>query len=64
MFSYYFLKKIDSILILLLLLCVSLEKESLNCPYKTVHFSSISRKWTIMGHMSLIVIFLQFFISY
>jgi hypothetical protein len=32
MFSYHFVKKIDQISILLLLLCGNLEKKSLNCP--------------------------------
>jgi hypothetical protein len=32
MFSYHFVKFFDQILILLLLLCGNLEKESLNCP--------------------------------
>jgi hypothetical protein len=32
------LKKFDQILILLLLLCGNLEKESLNSPYKVVQF--------------------------
>jgi hypothetical protein len=32
MFLYHFLKKIDQNLILLLLLCGNLEKQSLNCP--------------------------------
>jgi hypothetical protein len=38
MFLYYFLKIIDQILILMLLLCDNLQKESLNCPYKAARF--------------------------
>jgi hypothetical protein len=33
-----FFKNLDQILILLLLLCCNIEKESLNCPYKAVQF--------------------------
>jgi hypothetical protein len=49
------LKKFDQISILLL--CGNLEKESLNCLRRQFNFSTISSKWTIMGHQSLIVIF-------
>jgi hypothetical protein len=57
MFSYQFFKTIDQISILLKLLCVTLEKEVWFVPRRHFNFSSISRKWTIMGHMSLDVIF-------
>jgi hypothetical protein len=57
MFSYQILNIFDQISILLLL-CGNSEKRVLIVPRRKFKFSSISRKWTIMEHMSLVVIFL------
>jgi hypothetical protein len=57
-FLYQFLNILDQISILLLLLYGNSEKKVLIVPRRKFNFSSISRKWTIMEHMCLVVIIL------
>jgi hypothetical protein len=60
MLSYQFVNIFDQITILLYLLCGNLKKEVSIVCRRQFNFSSISKKWTRMGHMSLFVIFCNF----